>query len=118
AIGTAMTISSHAASVLHIADFSFAEMSDALDSGRVNVNDRLGLLTVAATKTDMNGGVSSTRVSVSKMIAGVSRNTKSIPSSNGNRIATMNGSDLPCCRHSNHSCARAADVNSFLVPLV
>src|SRR5436190_10609420 len=103
ATGVAMTISSHAANVLHIAVFSLAEISDAFVSGRVGVNDRFGLLTVAATKIAMNGGVSSTSESVSKMIAGVSRKMNSIASSNGRRIATIDGSDQPCCRHSNQS---------------
>ena len=74
ASGMATSTSSHAASVLQIVAFSLAAMSDALgqrprrDERRHAVRSRPGfdLLTVAATKTAMNGGVSSTPSSVSK----------------------------------------------------
>src|SRR5712691_862481 len=118
ATGMATITSSHAARVLHIVALSLAAMSETLVSGRVAMNgvtpyeslpSGFDLLTVAATKAAMNGGVSSTPRSVSKTITGVSLKTKSKESSNGSRIATIAGSDRPCRRHSNHNCARAGE---------
>src|SRR5436309_2591417 len=60
ASGMAAAASSQAASVLQIVIFSFAAMSAALVSGRATLNVVDGVLTAAAAKTAMNGGVSST----------------------------------------------------------
>src|SRR2546423_7253773 len=107
AIGIATSTRSHAASVLHTVALNLEVTSDASLIGRVA--RKIALLAVAATKTAMNGGVSSTPTRVSKTIAGVSRKGKSRASSNGSRIATSAGSERPYSRHSNHSWARAAE---------
>src|SRR6476659_2163551 len=85
AIGSATSTSSHDASVLAIVTRSFAPISDVLLSGRVAMNGArpyeslpgFDLLTVAATKEAMNGGVKRTNQKVSKTMIGVSRTTKS-----------------------------------------
>ena len=98
--------SSHVTSVLHIDAFSLAAMSAALVSGRVPRNGGtpwesrawgFALLTVAATKPAMKGGVSSTLKSVSQVRAGGSwRNRKNNPTSNGSSMPTSPGRDWPC----------------------
>ena len=85
---------SQAASVLQIVALSLAAMSDASVNGRVAMNG-FDLLTVAATKAAMKGGVSSTPPRTSKTMTGVSGKTKSKASSNGSRIITSAGSDQP-----------------------
>ena len=92
ASGIAARTSTHAATVLQIVALSGAAISAAVEIGRVAVNGDtpsesralgFGLLTVAATKPAMNGGVTSTPNSVSKTSAGVSRIRNRKPSSNG-----------------------------------
>jgi len=62
----------------------------------------LALLTIAAAKAAMNGGVNSTMNSIRKTSAGVSLTADSKASSNGRRSPTIAGSDRPYRRHSSH----------------
>src|SRR5437660_12468556 len=102
--GIAMTTSTHAAAVLHIVAFNFAATSSALVIGRVALNgvrpypplaEGFEVRTVAAPKTAMTGGVTSTPASMMNTNEGVLPVRKSRASSHGNRMAIHTGSDRP-----------------------
>src|SRR3954447_12539467 len=61
---------------------------------------------------DMNGGRRSDATTISTTMTAVSQNRKSNESPTGSTIATRNGNERPNWRHSNQSCARAADRKS------
>ena len=109
AITLKMMTSSHAASVLQTVIFSLAAMSDALVSGRLATKG-VDVLSAAAANAAMNGGVISTTNRIRNTIGAVSLpGMNSSRSSNGTTIPTSHGSVRPCCRHSNHGCARAGE---------
>src|SRR3954447_22238371 len=61
---------------------------------------------------DMNGGRRSDATTISTTMTAASRNRKSSESAKGSTIATRSGNERPNWRHSNQSCARAAERKS------
>ena len=100
ATGMARSTNTHVSAVLRIVVFTFAAINAASLRGRVAMNGSrppvsLDLETVAATNSAMNTGVTSTPSTISSTSTGTLLVSHSSASSNGSRMPTRMGSDLP-----------------------